>query len=330
MAFLDNSRDIILDAVLTDLGRRRLAEGKFSIQRFGLGDDEINYGLYNPNHPSGSAYYDIELLQSPVFEAFTNNISTMNSRLVTYASNNLLYLPILKLNTLGTIGGSSKIEGVDNTVVAGVKRSGLSDLTNVFLIAVDDTTFNTLNTISNANILKGSSPNNGNYVRIDQGIDTNAAGYEATKDLAQELVEDQYTVEIDNRFGFLSYGNTKLEPTFIDDDNVALYTFSRFNTSLPIVVKLEKLSSASPGAGDKTNSGHVLNGARGTALSLGVYANSQLDIDNANTNSLFTIFGTDVTINSVSYRIIHTTMTVTGLKTGYSIDVPVSFIKRKP
>ena len=76
MGFLDNSGDIILDAVLTDLGRKRLAEGNFQITKFALGDDEIDYGLYDKNHPSGSAYYDLEILQTPVLEAFTNNMSS--------------------------------------------------------------------------------------------------------------------------------------------------------------------------------------------------------------------------------------------------------------
>ena len=84
MAFLDNSGDIILDAVLTDTGRMRLAkgDGSFNIVKFALGDDEINYELYDKNHASGSAYYDIEILQTPVLEAFTNNTSTMKSKLL--------------------------------------------------------------------------------------------------------------------------------------------------------------------------------------------------------------------------------------------------------
>ena len=51
MAFLDNSGDIILDAVLTDTGRMRLAkgDGSFRIAKFALGDDEIDYALYNKN-----------------------------------------------------------------------------------------------------------------------------------------------------------------------------------------------------------------------------------------------------------------------------------------
>ena len=46
MAFLDNSGDIILDAVLTEIGRKRMANGNFRIVKFGLGDDEINYEKY--------------------------------------------------------------------------------------------------------------------------------------------------------------------------------------------------------------------------------------------------------------------------------------------
>ena len=47
MAFLDNSGDILLDAVLTDAGRQRMARGEFKIVKFGLGDEEINYELFN-------------------------------------------------------------------------------------------------------------------------------------------------------------------------------------------------------------------------------------------------------------------------------------------
>ena len=50
MAFLDNSGDIILDAVLTDVGRQKMAQGTFSIIKFALGDDEIDYSLYNKTH----------------------------------------------------------------------------------------------------------------------------------------------------------------------------------------------------------------------------------------------------------------------------------------
>jgi hypothetical protein len=100
MAFLDNSGDIILDAVLTETGRKRMAAGNFKISKFALGDDEIDYGLYNKNHPSGSAYYDLEILQTPILEAFTQMNANINYGLVTYGRTDLLYLPDIVLNQL--------------------------------------------------------------------------------------------------------------------------------------------------------------------------------------------------------------------------------------
>ena len=100
MGFLQgDTNNIILDAVLTDTGRARLAraDGSFQITKFALGDDEINYGSYNKNHPSGSAYYDLDILQTPVFEAFTNNSSVLKFKLQSISRTNLLYLPIIKI-----------------------------------------------------------------------------------------------------------------------------------------------------------------------------------------------------------------------------------------
>ena len=100
MGFLDNSGDIILDAVLTDHGRQVLSrgDGSFQITKFALGDTEIDYSLYDSTHASGSAYYDLQILQTPVLEAFTDNAVSMKTKLVTYESFDLLFLPVIKLN----------------------------------------------------------------------------------------------------------------------------------------------------------------------------------------------------------------------------------------
>ncbi len=84
MAFLENNGDVILDVVLTDEGRRRLAQGdnSFSIVKFALGDDEINYQLFNTG--STTALQDLSILQTPILEAFTNNTSLMKSKLISY------------------------------------------------------------------------------------------------------------------------------------------------------------------------------------------------------------------------------------------------------
>ena len=84
MAFLDNSGDIIVDAVLTSVGRNLLASGRANplITKFGLSDTEIDYSLYNVNNTSGSAYYDINIYTLPVFEA-NPSMTTLRSPLMT-------------------------------------------------------------------------------------------------------------------------------------------------------------------------------------------------------------------------------------------------------
>lgn len=84
MGYLDNSI-ITVDAVLTKKGRECLAkgDGSFNIVQFALADDEIDYMLYNPNHPSGSAYYGEAIENMPLMEAFVDESQCMKYKLVT-------------------------------------------------------------------------------------------------------------------------------------------------------------------------------------------------------------------------------------------------------
>lgn len=84
MAIL-NPTVITVDAILTTKGRELLArnDGSFQITQFSLADDEIDYTLYNPNHPSGSAFYGEAIENTPVLEAFPNESQTMRYKLVT-------------------------------------------------------------------------------------------------------------------------------------------------------------------------------------------------------------------------------------------------------
>ena len=83
MAYIDN-QTITVDAVLTQKGRQLLAQnGNLNITSFALADDEIDYTLYQPNHPNGSAFYDIALRNTPVFEPLTDETQVMKYKLVT-------------------------------------------------------------------------------------------------------------------------------------------------------------------------------------------------------------------------------------------------------
>jgi hypothetical protein len=84
MGYLNNSV-VTVDAILTDVGRQLLSQnnGTFRITQFALADDEIDYTLYNPNHPSGSAYYGEAIQNMPLLEAFPQASQIMKYKLTT-------------------------------------------------------------------------------------------------------------------------------------------------------------------------------------------------------------------------------------------------------
>jgi len=84
MGYLNNSV-VTVDAILTDVGRQLLSQnnGSFRITQFALADDEIDYTLYNPNHPSGSAYYGEAIDNMPLLEAFPQASQIMKYKLTT-------------------------------------------------------------------------------------------------------------------------------------------------------------------------------------------------------------------------------------------------------
>ena len=80
-----NNSVVTVDAILTTKGRELLAknDGSFRITQFALADDEIDYTLYNPNHPSGSAFYGEALQNMPLLEAFPQETQVMKYKLTT-------------------------------------------------------------------------------------------------------------------------------------------------------------------------------------------------------------------------------------------------------
>ena len=314
MAFLDNSGDIILDAVLTDLGRKRLAEGNgtFKITKFALGDDEIDYTLYDKNHASGSAYYDLNILQAPVLEAFTNNMSSMKSRLLSYSDNDLLYLPVILANTNEQAfytGLNSYIVLVDQATVAHFTTNNSNGAVNT----LDD------------GIINGYEPANAaHYVVADQGLDTTELSANKTlNEYNSSLVETQYTIFIDNRLGDIRRPSTSTSGEFgyssLDDDNIASYLVGD-NDGSGIVFQ--------PGTG-----GSVVRGPLGTRLQFRIGAS----LDLQSSTFLFNQLGTDGTTTITSggedlasgeYKYIDSTVRITGDNTGFTLDLPIRFVKK--
>jgi len=323
MGFLDNSGDIILDAVLTDTGRMRLAkgDGSFKISKFALADDEIDYSLYDKNNTSGSAYYDLQILQTPVLEAFTNNMSSMKQRLISLNRNDILYLPEIVLNERTGIGVAMNTAGT-------------------FIVPVDETTVNNFGRILGTGILNGYRPGSDtSKVRLDQGLNTNQLS--AEEPIADDLVETQYIVQIDNRLGQIfpppgaggaatanAASNVQLAPatpSFIDDDSVASYYFT-MNTTNGFVKNLSSISIDDAIAGPK---GSTLSFRIGSSLELKTsdYLFTKLGSvgSAAVTNDATSAGGSNLT--AASYRMIDSTVRVSGINTGYSVDIPMRFVK---
>ena len=84
MGYLNNVI-VTVDAILTKKGRELLArnDGSFKITQFALADDEVDYTLYNPNHPSGSAFYGEAIENMPLLEAFPDETQIMKYKLIT-------------------------------------------------------------------------------------------------------------------------------------------------------------------------------------------------------------------------------------------------------
>ena len=324
MAFLDNSGDIILDAVLTDAGRQRMAKGNFKIVKFALGDDEINYELFNSNHPSGSAYYDLEVMQSPVLEAFTNNTASMKSRLMSIPRTNLLYLPVLKVNQVHK--GASE---TPKSKMAGGSRN--TESANMFVVACSEATETQL-VSEEAGVQFGTRTDDTsrNVILVDQGLDT-SGDPPITSAMDSSLIETQYIIQIDNRLGKIhDASNVQQAISFVDDDDIATYYFGEGTGAV-----IERISApavdVNGGLDNWRSENTPFNGPLGTRLRFKIKASLELK----SSTSLFTKLGGSSTVvvqgpaQQATCLYIDSTVRITGVTTGFSIDLPVRFVRQQ-
>ena len=360
MAFLDNSGDIILDAVLTDAGRQRLARGNFKITKFALGDEEINYGVFNGSHPSGSAFYDLEIMQTPILEAFTNNTSLMKSKLITMTRNNILYMPVLKLNE----------HRLNYTRTVAIQGDDNINFGRGFMLLADiHTEQNATNedfTLRNG-VLRGAgaaiSIAATRHIAIDQGIDSTEGGLSFRQPIPADLVETAFLIKMDHRLLTLSAitqdmtATTSITNQFVDDDGIATY----------YVVQGDGRTTVE---GPPNRAASIVNDGRDRANVLDENPNSQANQRTAESfkesfegplgsilrfyprtsahvrqsTALFNEFGTTVSVSDSStdlrigtdagnntiktYKYIDTLINIVGVTTGYSIDVPIRIVKK--
>ena len=147
MGFLaQDTNNIIIDAVLTDLGRQKLAAGTFSIIKFAAGDDEVDYGMIT-RYGRTVGQEKIEK-NTPVFEAITNNKLALMHPLVSIPDPNRYTLPSFVVpalmdtaapNTilLGTTTTTTRTVVVTQTL-AGGEAIPQELVDNQFMVVCDD------------------------------------------------------------------------------------------------------------------------------------------------------------------------------------------------
>ena len=204
-------------------------------------------------------------------------------------------------------------------------------------MAVDKTTIDNFGTGAGqgggTGILNGFKPNDDtSHISIHQGLDTTEISKE--EPLAENLAEVAYIVEMDNRFGAIASPpagvpdtvlttNTQtppMTPSFIDDDNIASYYFTLGGTN-GIVTNLGATAESS------------ISGPRGTKVAFRLQSSLELrtsdylftQLGTLGTTALSNDAGTDLAADS--YRFIDTTVRVTGVNTGYRIDIPIRLVR---
>ena len=163
MGYLNNTT-VTVDAILTKKGRELLArnDGSFRITQFSLADDEIDYTLYNPDHPSGSAFYGEAIENMPILEAFPDETQVMKYKLLTLPRGTAK-LPVLEVGyttislnqgaslsitpqTLNYLGAATTFEASGYTATIGDSRV-LSTFEGTGVNTTDAATLNSTSTI---------------------------------------------------------------------------------------------------------------------------------------------------------------------------------------
>ena len=336
MAFLNNSGDIIIDAVLTDEGRRRLAlgGGQFRPVKFALSDEEIDYSLYNKNNASGSAYYDLNVLQTPIFEPTTYSNSGLKTKLFTYSDQNLYYLPILLLNQdLNVADGPASVLDTSTNAFDLISSDGFASLISGQVGSSNSLIDGRRNLPTNATSFLTSGPTSNSsltrrFIRVSQGLNNASANtslgrleeagfsvyvnslfLQVVDKNLQKLVEPAISTNVFSRTqaADMYVFNASLNPSYFGD--VAVYNNG---TQTKLATSIQATSLAQLGKELQFS----------LRLSDELASNPSYYFSNYGTSFASTVAGLSVS-GGDSVSVISTIVRVVGNNYGFSVDVPV-------
>ncbi len=326
MSFQNKASGIVIDAILTDKGRKYMANGKFKITKFALGDDEMDYAIV----PQFNETAELTERDTPaIFEAFSNESAAITHGLLAVSRADVLYIPYTQVNTKLT-------------------ESIISPNNEIFYIAVNDETGDKLlSDLGNRNKFLVNNELNSYKLIIETGLEipeSEATSINATHEnkkayiLNMDLYDKYYNIctdfrFIDNiyssptnsthRFDYLQTLNSRLSP--LEQKTACSLPSVGDNFETYIIEATDNEVYYDSTIPDETYS--MFNGPRSTIFALNLKINNLLTGQSEHTADFrYSKFGT---INSNLfgsgnlYDFIETTIYIEATTTGAILQIPL-------
>ena len=308
MSKLENDA-LIVDAILTDEGRRRIAAGNFTIAKFAFSDDEIVYSK------AQQASSSVKFQNTPILEATSENTRALKYKLLSL-DGDYTFLNSTRLVTdkshAGTPQASSPSVAAGKYVIISTKTT----YDNHYGTATDAVSFPN-GYIPGYDVTELNSEQD--FIKIDHGINNKTGDnveYGFSSKLPAELSETEFMVKLDHRIARLVSpdGSIRRENT-LDDDFIATYVIT--SDEADYIESVPAKENSSP-----------ISGARGLRLKVGVIAAPSI---NTSSDTIWNELGRDVASffsnGTTTGKIIETVMEVQGMTTNLNITVPLVFVK---
>lgn len=229
MGYLDNTQ-IVIDAILTDKGRELLSRGSshFKITQFALGDDEVDYNLWNANHTLGADYYGEAIENMPVLEANPNSLMSIKSKLISLPRSTAR-IPVLDIGQT-----SIELTGAQHyTVSPSVINYSNANSVYGYTAVISDTSVATLR-VSPGYEISTASPNN--VTPTNQGTTTSTSSTSGT--VNQPTSSNQTLSVVGLKFDIVGKNQ------FVEDKVTTItITGNETGGSITLVVTVKRLSN---------------------------------------------------------------------------------------
>jgi len=334
---------IVLDAIMTDLGRQRMAAGNLVISKYAFGDDEIDYALGYEDLSAG--YVVLSASTTPLLEAFNHVNGDINYGLLSYNRNDLRYLPIIKPN-----------EKLDQSVWmfrSGSNAGTYSPIGNTYYLSVNDETTNKLKEdLGDYQYILEHDSHTAYKIILESGIEdiTSEGAVMLPRDpeardafiIRPDLLDNYITAHADGRFIQYIIGpqpscifrNTQREKADVNFAATTQYT----QTSLDMTFKHYFTYNITTVPNLMYNKGEGLDldtsaiaGPRGSATAINFCVDTSLTTTSeGSSNYKYNTHGTtskDLFNNGNQYDFIDTAVLIVGANSQYKLQLPLRIIR---